>query len=62
MYRSRLIKEDRREMEAIIDEVLSWDWDKYYRASGGPPALEDEPYRGPPPLEIEPDAVAIPEQ
>jgi hypothetical protein len=46
-------------MEALVDEVLSWDWDQYRRASGGPPPLEEEPtYRGPPPLEIEPDAGA----
>ena len=26
MYRSRLIKEERREMHAYIDELLSLDW------------------------------------
>ena len=26
MYRSRLIKEERREMSAYIDELLSLDW------------------------------------
>jgi hypothetical protein len=37
------LKRQEREMEAYVDEVLSWDWDQYRRASGGPPPLEEEP-------------------